>query len=126
MNAELIYKEESYQIIGCCMEVYNNLRPGFLEGVYQEALALEFENAGVEFVQEAPLTILYKGKPLLKKYFADFLCFSKIIVEIKAVSNLAPDHYAQVKNYIAATGLKLGLLVNFGNPEKLEYSRVLA
>lgn len=121
--AELIYKEESYALIGCCMEVYNVLGHGFLEAVYQEALARELKRAGIPFRREVPLEIFYKGEPMGKSYFADFICFEKIIVETKALPTLLPAHAAQVFNYLKATRLQLGLLVNFGCSEKLQYSR---
>lgn len=121
--AELIYKEESYALIGCCMEVYNVLGHGFLEAVYQEALDRELKRAGVPFRREVPLEIFYKGEPLNKNYFADFVCFDKIIIETKALPTLLPAHAAQVFNYLKATRLQLGFLVNFGCPEKLQYSR---
>ena len=121
--AELIYKEESYALIGCCMEVYNVLGHGFLEAVYQEALDRELKRAGVPFHREVPLEIFYKGEPLNKNYFADFVCFDKIIIETKALPTLLPAHAAQVFNYLKATRLQLGLLVNFGCAERLQYSR---
>ena len=120
---ELIHKEETYKIIGCCMEVYNVLGHGFFEAVYQEALAREFKHSGVPFRREVPLGIVYKGEPLNKVYIADFICFDKIIIETKALPTLLPAHAAQVFNYLKATGLQLGLLVNFGCSEKLQYSR---
>jgi len=120
---ELIYKDEVYKIVGCCMEVYNTLRHGFLEAAYQEALERELIAMGVPHQREVPLEIVYKGRPLDKKYFADFVCYGKIVVECKAVSALAPDHAAQLGNYLRATGYKLGVLVNFGNGEGLQWSR---
>ena len=110
----LIYKEESYKIIGACMEVHNTLGCGFLEAVYQEALAIEFEKRGIPYIREAELNIEYKGIILSKKYNADFICYDKIIVETKALSELASTHQSQVINYLKATKLKLGILVNFG------------
>ncbi len=121
--ADILYKEEAYRIIGRCMAVYNELGAGFLEEVYQEALEQEFREEGIPYRREAPLRIMYKGRPLAKKYFADFLCFDKIIVELKAVSVISQAHLCQLANYLSATGLKLGLLVNFGNTEKLEWRR---
>ena len=112
--SELIYKEESYKIIGCCFEVYNNLGPGFLESVYQEALSIEFVNNNIPFEEQKELTVFYKGKVLRKKFFADFVCYDQIIIEIKAMAGLAPDHEAQLLNYLKATKKPLGLLVNFG------------
>ena len=106
------------------MEVHKTLGAGFLEAVYQEALALELEAAGVLFEREKAIDISYKGKILQKKYFADFLCFDEVVVEIKALSGLAPEHQAQVLNYLKATGKKIGLLVNFGNPS-LQWKRLV-
>lgn len=120
---DLIYKEKTYALIGCCMEVYNVLGHGFLEGVYQEALGRELKRAGIPFRREVPLEVFYKGEPLNKNYFADFICFDKIIIETKALPTLLPAHAAQLFNYLKATGLELGLLVNFGCAEKLQYSR---
>ena len=105
------------------MEVYNVLGSGYLEGVYQEALAREFIDNGIPHEREAELTIYYKGSPLEKKYRADFVCYGKIIVELKAVSFLSNEHLAQVKSYLKTTNHQLGLLVNFGNAEKLEWLR---
>ena len=119
----LIYKEESYKIIGACMEVHNTLGCGFLEAVYQEALAIEFEKRGIPYIREAELKIEYKGIILSKKYNADFICYDKIIVETKALSELASTHQSQVINYLNATKLKLGILVNFGE-ESLNYLRL--
>ena len=121
---ELACEDKTFAIIGCCMEVHKTLGAGFLEAVYQEALALELEAAGVLFEREKAIDISYKGKILQKKYFADFLCFDEVVVEIKALSGLAPEHQAQVLNYLKATGKKIGLLVNFGNPS-LQWKRLV-
>ncbi len=120
---DLIYKEESYAIIGACMEVHRELGPGFLEGVYQEALERELTAQDIPFEREMKLEIVYKGKPLVKRYFADFVCYGKIIVELKAINELQPEHEAQIFNYLKATGMKLGLLVNFSRPS-LEHRRI--
>ncbi len=122
---DLIYKDESYRIIGACFEVYKEKGCGFLEAVYQECLEIEFEMQEVLFVPQKPLALVYKGRPLKQRYTADFICFDKIIVELKAVSSLADEHRAQVLNYLHATGFKLGLLVNFGHHPKLEYDRIV-
>ena len=122
--SELIYKEESFKIIGACMEVHKELGCGFLEAVYQEALELEFVRSGIPFQREKVLKISYKGTELQKEYIADFICYDKIIVETKAVDALSPLHEAQVINYLKATGLKLGLLVNFGE-ESLQFERLI-
>jgi len=117
-------KNECYQIIGACMNVQNELGCGFLEAVYQEALSIEFNHNNIPFQKEKPLNIYYKERLLTKKYVADYICFDQIIVELKAMDSLAPEHTAQVLNYLKATGLKVGLLVNFGTP-KLQYKRVI-
>ncbi|MFA4945248.1 MAG: GxxExxY protein [Lentisphaeria bacterium] len=110
----LIYQKESYRIIGACMEVHAELGPGFLEPVYQEALAVVLTEKGVPFAREKELPIFFRGKALAKRYIADFVCFDTIIVELKALDCLAGEHEAQVLNYLKATRFKLGLLVNFG------------
>lgn len=120
---DILYKEESYQIVGAGFEVYNEVGSGFLEAVYQECLALELERKGIPFVQQPSLQISYKGLPLNQRYQPDFLCYSNIILEIKAVKALGNEHRAQVVNYLKASGHELGLLVNFGSHPKLEYER---
>ncbi|HYX07760.1 MAG TPA: GxxExxY protein, partial [Bacteroidales bacterium] len=120
----ILYKEESYAIIGACMEVHSELGPGFLEPVYQEALEIEFKQNNIPFEKEKPLAIQYKDQFLQKRYIADFICFEKIIIELKALSQLTSEHTAQVLNYLKATHLKLGLLVNFG-AKSLEYKRIV-
>jgi GxxExxY protein len=119
---ELIFKNESYQIVGACMEVYNNLGPGFLESVYQEALSKEFVSKEIPFLQQWGIDVYYKGEKLEKKFFADYLCYGEIIIELKVMEALAPEHEAQVINYLKATGRPLGLLVNFGG-KSLHYKR---
>ena len=121
---DLIYKKESYLIIGACMEVHRELGNGFLEAVYQEALAIEFTKRGIPFEQEKKLEICYKGKTLSKYYEVDFVCYNKIILETKATNELSGGHESQVLNYLKATKFKLGLLVNFG-AESLEYKRLI-
>lgn len=105
------------------MKVYNTLGHGFLEAVYQEALEIEFKKQNIPYEREKELTIFYEGKPLEKKYYADFVCYGKVIVELKAVANLDDSHRSQVYNYLKATGYKLGLLFNFGNYKQLEIER---
>ena len=122
---DLIYKEESYKIVGACFEVYKETGAGFLEAVYQECLELELAAQGVPFRPKAELTMSYKGTALKKVYLPDFLCFDKIIVEIKALRVLEDIERAQLHNYLKASGLKLGLLVNFGHHPKLEYERIV-
>lgn len=121
---EFIFKEECYRIVGCAMEVHKELGAGFLEAVYQEALALEFMKADIPFEKEKVLDIQYKNIQLSKKYVADFLCFGQIIVELKAVDAICPEHTAQVLNYLKATHTKLGLLINFGT-SSLQYKRII-
>ena len=121
---EIIYKEECFKIIGACFEVHKNLGCGFLEAVYQEAVAIEMKERNIPFEKEKILKISYKGKQLEKMYHADFICFNAIILEMKALSTLTNQHEAQVLNYLKATGLRLGLLVNFGEPS-LKYKRLL-
>lgn len=120
----LIYKEETGKIINSFYEVYNNLGSGFLENVYQEALSIEFQRQDIPFIKEAILDIYYKGIKLDKKYFADFICFDKIIIEVKALSRLTTEHESQLLNYLKATNNKVGLLVNFGQ-DNLCYKRMI-
>ena len=110
---ELIYKDESYQIMGACFEVYRNMGPGFLEPVYQDCLEIELTDRRIPFAHPWKLTIAYKGRTLTKTYEADFVCYEKIIVEVKAVTQIINDHRAQAINYLKATGVRLALLVNF-------------
>jgi GxxExxY protein len=122
-EVELLFKDESYKIVGACFEVYKEKGNGFLEAVYQECLAVEFTSQGIPFIEKPRLRIGYKGRELKQTYEPDFLCFDEIIVEIKAVKQLADEHRAQAINYLKATGKKLGLLVNFGHYRKLEHER---
>ena len=124
MNNNILYKEECYKIIGACMSVHKELGPGFLEAVYQESLAIEFLDQGILFEKEKEIRIFYKGKILDKCYKADFLCFDKIIVELKALSELSNDHISQLLHYLKATKLRVGLLVNFGSTS-LVYKRLI-
>ena len=110
----IIYPNESYKIIGCMMRVHRELGCGFLEKVYQEALEREFITEGIPFQREVNLKIYYRGVPLQQDYIADFVCYDKIIVELKAISKLSDVEKAQVINYLKATGYELGILANFG------------
>ena len=121
----IIYKEESYKIVGAAFKVYNNLGHGFLEAVYQEALEIEFQRQGIPYEREKELKIMYDGVELKQTYKADFVCYGKIIVELKAVSNLDDAHRTQVYNYLHATGYRLGLLLNFGCSDELEKERIV-
>jgi GxxExxY protein len=121
---EIIYKNESYAIIGALFEVYNEKGCGFLEPVYQECLSIEFEHQRIPAIAKPSLTLSYRGRILNQTYQADYICFEKIIVELKAFSGLTDEHRAQLLNYLHATGFELGLLVNFGHCPKLEYERI--
>ena len=121
----LIYSEESYKINGAAFQVYNKLGPGFLEAVYQEALEIEFQRRNIPYEREKELKIIYDGVELKQTYKADFVCYGKIIVELKAVSDLVDAHTCQVYNYLHATGFQLGLIYNFGNSLSLEKQRIV-
>ena len=122
--SELIFKEEAFQIIGCCMEVHRELGKGHSEVIYKDALQVELARKPLAFTREKEYTIAYKGVVLLHKYFADFVLLDKIILEVKAIDCLTESHVKQVVNYLAASKLKLGLLVNFGE-DSLNWKRVV-
>ena len=122
---DILYKDESYQIMGACFEVYKDKGCGFLEQVYQECLSLEFAMQEIPFAEQVELKLEYKGKPLKQTFIPDFICFGEIILELKAVSALNDQHRAQVHNYLKASGKKLGLLVNFGHYPKVEWERIV-
>jgi len=119
---KLLYKDEVYALVGAAMEVHNTLGHGFLEAVYQEALEIEYKARGLPVVAQQPFLIDYKGRILKKTYIADFVAYDKIIVEIKALSHLTSLEEAQVMNYLKASGLQVGLLINFGT-KQLEWKR---
>ncbi|MCQ2576126.1 MAG: GxxExxY protein [Treponema sp.] len=121
----LEFEEQTAKIINACIEVHKELGNGFLESVYQEALEEEFKFQGIPYEREKYLPIKYKGKILSKEYYADFVCFDNIIVELKAVSKLAATHKAQVLNYLKAADKKIGLLFNFGE-FSLKWERITA
>ena len=116
--------ERTYKIIGAAMEVHKELGSGFLEAVYQEALGKEFVDHRIPFKSQPVIEIKYKGKPLEKKYQPDYICYDEVLVEIKAISNLSGIEEAQLINYLKATGLKVGLLINFG-AKSLEHKRLV-
>jgi GxxExxY protein len=122
---DLLYKEETYKIIGACFEVYKEKGNGFLEQVYQECLEMESSLQGIPFSAQAALRLSYKGRELKLHYVPDLMCYEKIIVELKAASQLTDEHRAQVLNYLKATGYRVGLLMNFGHYPKLEYERLI-
>jgi GxxExxY protein len=121
----IIYKDESYKIIGACFDVYNEFGNGFDEPIYHESLLKEFIIQAMPAVSEPQVNVLYKGVPLTKTFKPDIVVYNKIILELKAVKALNELHRQQVMNYLKATGYKLGILVNFGAELKLEYERIV-
>ena len=119
-----IYSNETYAIIGAAMEVHSQLGYGLLEGIYQEALAIELDARGIPVEREKELDVYYKGHRLDKKYFADIICYDDIIVELKSVTELTPVHEAQLINYLKITKKRVGLLINFGE-RSLVYKRIV-
>jgi GxxExxY protein len=126
MNTELTFADETFKIRGTCYEVYREKGCGFVEPVYQECLALEMRLEGIPFVAQRQLPLEYKGCILNCTYVPDFVCYDKIILELKAVTALIDEHRAQVQNYLKATRLKVGLLVNFGHYPKIQIERIVA
>jgi GxxExxY protein len=114
---------DGYAMIGACLEVYRHMGNGYLEDVYQECLELELTERGIPFVSQPRLPLSYKGKFLRKHYEADLLVFDKIIVELKAVRTILPEHEAQLINCLKTTGRRIGYVVNFGTHPKLEWRR---
>jgi len=121
---DLLYKDETYKIIGACMEVHRELGKGFTEIVYADALSVEFNRVEINYLKEVRFDICYKGVLLPHFYKADFVIDDKIILEIKAIEDLTSSHIKQTLNYLAASKLKLGLLVNFGK-DSLQYKRIV-
>ncbi|PJR04657.1 GxxExxY protein [Avrilella dinanensis] len=118
-------KEETYKIIGICMEVHNQLGAGFLEIVYKDALELEFQRAGVPYEREKEYPVNYKGVILPHKFYADFVVFDNVILEIKGIrKEIAEEHIAQAINYLKVSQCEIALVVNFGEP-KLQYKRII-
>lgn len=122
-HERIIFKEESYAIQGAIFEVYREMGCGFLESVYQECLEKELRKRGIPFEAQKELQLFYKGESLRQIFKPDLICYGKIIIELKAVKELAPEHAAQVLNYLKATGMTLGLLVNFGSHPKVTIKR---
>jgi GxxExxY protein len=120
----LLYEDETYAIKGAVFEVYKTMGAGFLEAVYQECLEEELRIREIPFVSQVEIKLDYKGKPLRQFYKADIVCYDKIILELKAVSNRLPEHSAQLFNYLRATKTNLGLLVNFGHYPGVEIKRI--
>lgn len=121
----VLYKEECYKINGCIYAVNRKLGSGFLEAVYQEALEIELRRENIPFSSQQKLEILYDGIPLSNSYIADIVCYNKILIELKAISKINNQHKAQLMNYLAATGFRLGLLVNFNSYPKAEIIRMV-
>jgi GxxExxY protein len=120
---QLMYQDETFAVLGAAIEVHKELGSGFLEGVYQEALEIELADRKVPFDPRKGLAICYKGTPLHKAYEADVVCFEKIIVELKALDRLSGKEEAQILHYLKASGMKVGLLINFGSHGRLEWKR---
>lgn len=121
--SSILYKEESYNIIGAAMEVHRIIGNGFTEPVYQDALEVELRMRGIPYEREKTFDLSYKGVKLDKTFRADFVCYNSIIVELKSVYQLVDEHTAQVYNYLKASGLSLGLLLNFGRIS-LQHERI--
>ena len=122
--SNLFYRDESYKIRGALFAVHNELGCGFLERVYQDALEGEFRLRNIPYEREKAIQIVYKGEPLGEPYRADFVCYGKVIIELKSVSEILDVHRAQIINYLKATKMKLGFLVNFGE-ESLRIERIV-
>lgn len=125
MSDELIFRDEVFRIVGACIAVHKDKGNGFAEPVYQDALEIELELAGIPFDPQRNYLIHYRGRPLKHSYTPDLLCFGRIILELKAVRALTEEHRAQVLNYLKVTGLPLGLLVNFGSFPRLAWERII-
>ncbi len=123
--ADILFKDESYLIMSACFEVYNDKGNGFLEPVYQDCMEIELEYKNIPFEPQPRLDLFYRGRKLKHHYVPDFICYGKIVVELKAVEKMTKEHYAQVFNYLKATGLKLGIIINFGHCLNLEYKRIV-
>jgi GxxExxY protein len=122
---KILYKDECYAIQGSIFEVYREMGNGFLEPVYQECLEREFSRRGVPFVAQKELTLIYKEQPLKQTYKPDLVCFEKVIVELKAAKEITDEHRAQLFNYLKATQMRLGLLVNFGHSPNVQIERII-
>ena len=122
-NDDIILADEVYQIMGAAFKVYNTLGYGFLEAVYEEALGIELSRQGIPFQTQKPLSIYYDGEKLKKNYFADVVCYDKIILELKIKHEIDGHDRTQIVNYLKATGCEVGLVINFGNPRYLEWKK---
>jgi GxxExxY protein len=122
--SKILFKDESYAIIGACMKVHRALGPGFLEAVYEEVVEKEFIVQNIPYKRQVQLNLYYEGVQLKKQYRADFVCYDSIIVELKAVTQIPSVFYAQLQNYLKCTNMELGMLINFGTPS-LTYKRIV-
>ena len=122
---ELLLKDEVYAIVGAAIEVYNELGSGFLEAVYQEAMELELGWRRIPFEPQKELCIYYKGRCLQKKYLADLICFGSVLIELKAIDQIGTKEESQMLNYLKATGLRVGVITNFGDPGQLDWKRMV-
>ena len=122
---ELLYRDEVYAIVGAAMEVHRELGAGYAEPVYPEAMEIELTAACIPFESQKELLVIYKGQPLHKRYCADLVCYGQILVELKALDRLSGTEEAQLLNYLKTTGLRVGLLINFGAHGKLEWKRFI-
>ena len=123
--AEILFKDESYKIMGAMFEVYKEMGCGFLEQVYQECVEFELAEQEIPFVAQVQLKLNYKHHQLKSTYIPDAICNEKIVLELKAVKEIADQHRAQVHNYLKAIGYRLGIIVNFGHYPKLQYERIV-
>ncbi len=123
--SKILYKEESYQIMGAMFEVYREMGCGFLEPVYQECVEIELTDRKIPYVAHVQLKLKYKHHELRSKYIPDAVCYECIVLELKAVKEITDQHRAQVHNYLKATGYRLGIIVNFGHYPKLQYERIV-
>lgn len=122
-DEHLIFAEEAFRLRGAVFHVYRAMGAGFLEAVYQECLEIELAKRGIPFAARQPLELAYEGTVLKQSYVADLVCFDSILIELKAARAIAPEHRAQLINYLRATGMKLGFLVNFGTTPRVEIER---
>lgn len=125
VRSDLLLRDEVYAIVGAAMEVHSELGAGFLEAAYQEAMQIELRLRSIPFQPQCPLKIRYKGIVLEKEYCVDFLCFETVVVEIKAMKELTGREEAQLLNYLKATGLRVGILINFGDPGRFDWKRLV-
>ncbi len=124
LDNKILYKEESFKIIGACMKVHSSLGSGFLEAVYEEAIEKEFDIQKIPYKKQVKLELYYNDQKLKKHYRADFVCYDNIVLEIKAVSQIPSAFFAQLKNYLKCTNMELGMLINFGT-SSLTYKRII-